>query len=87
MLAGILPLLYREMLDVAYAHQDAGRPVFIVTAASQEMAEVLAQVLVLRRRHRHALRGARRRLHRQARGPFTYREGKAEAIRQEQDLN
>ena len=41
-LTGILPLLYREMLEEAYAHQDAGRPVYIVTAASQELAEVLA---------------------------------------------
>ena len=46
-----------EMLHEAWEHQDAGRPVFIVTAASQEMAEMLAHVLVLRRRDRHALRG------------------------------
>ena len=30
-LAGILPLLYREVLQEAYAHQDAGRPAYIVT--------------------------------------------------------
>src|ERR671915_1484337 len=46
-LAGILPLLYREVLHEAFAHQDAGRRVYIVTAASQELAEVLAHVLVL----------------------------------------
>src|SRR5918992_3722482 len=40
-LAGILPLLYRKVLDEAYSHQDAGRRVYIVTAASQELAEVL----------------------------------------------
>ena len=34
-LAGILPMLYREVLREAYAHQDAGRRVYIVTAASQ----------------------------------------------------
>ena len=34
-LAGVLPRLYPQMLEVAYAHQDAGRPVFICTAASQ----------------------------------------------------
>ena len=44
-LAGVLPRLYPQMLDVAYAHQDAGRPVFICTAASQEMADMLAYVL------------------------------------------
>ena len=38
-LAGILPRLYREVLDEAWAHQDAGRPAYLVTAASQELAE------------------------------------------------
>ena len=81
-LTGILPLLYREVLDEAYAHQDAGRPVFIVTAASQELAEVLAHVLVLdggigmRSEVRDGVYTGR------SAGPFTYREGKAEAIRQ-----
>src|SRR5215210_8350579 len=81
-LAGILPLLYREMLDEAYAHQDAGRPVYIVTAASQELAEVLAGVLVLdgglgmRSEVRDGVYTGK------AAGPFTYREGKAQAIRE-----
>jgi HAD superfamily hydrolase (TIGR01490 family) len=81
-LAGILPLIYREVLDEAYAHQDAGRRVFIVTAASQELADVLAHVLVLdggvgmRSEVRDGVYTGR------AAGPFTYREGKAEAIRE-----
>jgi HAD superfamily hydrolase (TIGR01490 family) len=81
-LAGILPLLYREVLDEAYAHQDAGRPAYIVTAASQELAEVLAHVLVLdgglgmRSEVRDGVYTGR------AAGPFTYREGKAQAIRE-----
>ena len=81
-LAGILPLLYRDMLDEAYSHQDAGRPVFIVTAASQELAEVLAHVLVLdgglgmRSEVRDGVYTGR------PDGPFTYREGKAAAIRE-----
>ncbi|HET9094015.1 MAG TPA: HAD-IB family hydrolase [Solirubrobacteraceae bacterium] len=41
----ILPRLYPEMLTIAYAHQDAGRPAYIVTAASQDMAQVLAKVM------------------------------------------
>lgn len=41
----ILPRLYPQMLTIAYAHQDAGRPVYIVTAAAQDMAEVLANVM------------------------------------------
>ena len=81
-LAGILPLLYREVLDEAYAHQDAGRCAYIVTAASQELAEVLAQVLVLdggvgmRSEVRDGVYTGK------PAGPFTYREGKAEAIRE-----
>src|ERR671916_1692121 len=81
-LAGILPLLYREVLREAYAHQDAGRPAYIVTAASQELAEVLAHVLVLdggvgmRSEVRDGVYTGR------PAGPFTYREGKAEAIRE-----
>ena len=44
-LAGVLPRVYPQMLEVAYEHQDAGRPVYIVTAGSQEMAELMARVL------------------------------------------
>jgi phosphoserine phosphatase len=44
-LAGVLPRLYPRMLAIAYEHQDAGRPIFICTAASQEMAELMAIVL------------------------------------------
>jgi HAD superfamily hydrolase (TIGR01490 family) len=81
-LAGILPRVYPQMLDVAWRHQDAGRPVFIVTAASQEIAELLATVLVFdggigaRSEVRDGIYTGR------PEGPFTYREGKAEAIRQ-----
>ena len=45
MLAGVLPRLYPRMLELAYEHQDAGRPIFICTAAAQEMAELMAIVL------------------------------------------
>jgi HAD superfamily hydrolase (TIGR01490 family) len=81
-LAGILPLLYREVLEEAYAHQDAGRPAYIVTAASQELAEVLAHVLVMdggigmRSEVRDGVYTGK------PAGPFTYRDGKAVAIRE-----
>ena len=76
-LAGVLPRLYPQMLEVAYAHQDAGRPVYICTAASQEMAEMLAHVLGF-----DGALGARSevvdgRYTGRSAGPFTYREGKA----------
>jgi HAD superfamily hydrolase (TIGR01490 family) len=46
-LAGILPRVYPQMLALAHEHQDAGRSVYIVTAASQELAQMLASVLAL----------------------------------------
>jgi HAD superfamily hydrolase (TIGR01490 family) len=81
-LAGVLPLLYRDVLAEAFAHQDAGRPAYIVTAASQELADVLAHVLTfdggigMRSEVRDGVYTGR------AAGPFTYREGKADAIRE-----
>jgi len=44
-LAGILPRVYPEMLALGYAHQDAGRRVYIVTAAAQPLAATLARVM------------------------------------------
>src|ERR1035441_6157571 len=44
-LAGGVPRLYPQMLARAYAHQDEGVAVYILTAASQEMADLLAHVL------------------------------------------
>src|SRR6266480_575860 len=81
-LSGILPRVYPQMLEVAWGHQDAGRPVWIVTAASQEIAELLASVLIF-----DGAIGARSEVHDgvytgRPDGPFTYREGKAEAIRE-----
>ena len=82
-LAGILPLLYREVLDEAYAHQDAGRPGVHRHRRVAGAGRAAGARAGARRRHRDAQRGARRRLHRAGpRGPFTYREGKAEAIRE-----
>jgi HAD superfamily hydrolase (TIGR01490 family) len=46
-LVRILPRVYPQMLGLAYEHQDIGRPVYIATAASQELASVLASVLAL----------------------------------------
>src|SRR5919108_5155706 len=46
-LAGVLPRIYPQVLARAHEHQDAGRRVYIVTAASQELAAMLARVLAL----------------------------------------
>jgi HAD superfamily hydrolase (TIGR01490 family) len=81
-LAGVLPRVYPEVLREAYEHQDAGRRVFIVTAASHEMAELMAHVLVFdggigtRSEVRDGVYTG------EPDGPFTYREGKAEAMRE-----
>jgi HAD superfamily hydrolase (TIGR01490 family) len=46
-LAGVLPRIYPQVLTVAHQHQDAGRRAYITTAASQELADILARVLAL----------------------------------------
>ncbi len=81
-LAGVLPRVYPQMLETAYAHQDAGRRAYIVTAASQEMAEMMAHVLSF-----DGAIGARSEVvdgvyTGRPGGPFTYREGKVVAMRE-----
>src|SRR5215470_17035177 len=44
-MAAILPRVYPQMLDEVYAHQDAGRATFIVSAAGNGVVESLASVL------------------------------------------
>jgi HAD superfamily hydrolase (TIGR01490 family) len=81
-LAGILPRIYPQMLRVAWEHQDAGRRVYICTAAAHELAVTLALVLGFdggigaRSEVRDGVYTGR------PHGPFTYREGKAQAIRE-----
>jgi HAD superfamily hydrolase (TIGR01490 family) len=79
-LAGVLPRLYPQMLAVAYEHQDAGRPVFICTAASQEMAEMLAHVLAFDGGLGSRSEVVDGRYTGRPGGPFAYRDGKAELI-------
>jgi HAD superfamily hydrolase (TIGR01490 family) len=81
-LAGVLPRLYPQMLQVAYDHQDAGRPVYICTAASQEMADLMAHVLQF-----EGALGSRSEVvdgvyTGRPGGPFAYREGKATLMRE-----
>lgn len=81
-LAGILPRLYPQMLTLAYGHQDAGRPIFICTAASQEIAELMAVVLTFDGAVGSVAEVRDGRYTGREGGPFTYREGKAQAIRE-----
>src|SRR3954468_6523448 len=89
-LAGVLPRLYPQMLEIAWNHQDEGRPVYIVTAATQETAGAISHVLGF-------AGGLGTRLEQEdglytgkLEGRFAYREGKAELMEQlaaEQDLD
>jgi HAD superfamily hydrolase (TIGR01490 family) len=81
-LAGVLPRLYPRMLEIAYEHQDAGRPIFICTAASQEMAELMAVVLTFDGAIGTASEIRDGHYTGREAGPFTYREGKAQAMRE-----
>ncbi|HWX46399.1 MAG TPA: HAD-IB family hydrolase, partial [Solirubrobacteraceae bacterium] len=81
-LAGVLPRLYPQMLARAYSHQDAGRPVYIVTAASQEMADLLAHVLVFDGGIGSRLEVRDGHYTGRADGPFNYREGKVLSLRE-----
>jgi HAD superfamily hydrolase (TIGR01490 family) len=79
-LAGILPRVYPQMLDVVRSHQDAGRPCFIATAASHPAAEILATALVM-----DGAFGTKWEMRDgvytgELDGPFAYGEGKAQAL-------
>jgi HAD superfamily hydrolase (TIGR01490 family) len=80
-LAGVLPRLYPQMLRLAYDHQDAGRPIVICTAASQEIADLMAIVLTFDGAVGSVSEVVDGQYTGRPGGPFTYREGKAEAIR------
>jgi HAD superfamily hydrolase (TIGR01490 family) len=81
-LAGVLPRLYPEMLERAYAHQDAGVPVYILTAASQEMADLLARVLAFDGGLGSRSEIVDGRYTGRPAGPFNYREGKVVSMRE-----
>ena len=81
-LAGILPRVYPQMLEVVREHQDAGRPAYIATAASQPAAELLANALVM-----DGAIGTRWEIEDgvytgRLEGPFAYGEGKATRLRE-----
>jgi HAD superfamily hydrolase (TIGR01490 family) len=81
-MAAILPRVYPQMLDEVYAHQDAGRATFIVSAAGNGVVESLAQVLGM-----EGGIGTRYEVDETGdytgrfEGPFVYGPGKVEAMR------
>jgi HAD superfamily hydrolase (TIGR01490 family) len=80
-LSGVLPRLYPQMLERAYAHQDAGLPVYILTAASQEMADLMARVLAFDGGLGTRSEIVDGRYTGRPAGPFNYREGKVLSMR------
>lgn len=80
-MAAILPRVYPQMLDEVYAHQEAGRPTFIVSAAGSGVVEPLAAVLGMGggigTSYEVGDDGA---LTGRFDGPFVYGSGKVEAI-------
>lgn len=80
-LAGLLPRLYPSMLAIAWEHQDEGRPVYIVTASTQETADMVAHVVAFDGGVGAPLEQRDGRYTGKLAGPMTYREGKVEAIR------
>jgi len=82
-MAAILPRVYPQMLEEVYAHQDAGRPTFIVSAAGNGVVEQLAHVLGMdggigTRYEVDADGNFTGRLD----GPFVYGNGKVDAMRE-----
>ena len=81
-LAGVLPRLYPTMLQIAYDHQDAGRRVYICTAASQGTADMLAHVLGFDGAAGTGLEERDGFYTGRLDGPFCYGEGKPQRMRQ-----
>jgi HAD superfamily hydrolase (TIGR01490 family) len=80
-MAAILPRVYPQMLVEVHAHQDAGRPCFIVSAAGNDVVEALAQVLRMEggigTRYEVDAEGS---FSGRLDGPFVYGPGKVEAM-------
>lgn len=83
MLAGVLPRIYPQMLDEVHAHRQAGRPTFIVSAAGNDLVELLARILGMEGGigTRYQLAPDGRTLTGEIEGPLNYGPGKVEAMR------
>lgn len=82
-LARILPRIYPQMLALAHQHQDAGRRAYIVTAASRELADMLAQVMALDGAVGSQISEVVDGVYTgRPAGVFAYRSGKAQAMRE-----
>jgi HAD superfamily hydrolase (TIGR01490 family) len=82
-MAAILPRVFPPMLEEVYAHQDAGRPTFIVSAAGNGVVGQLAHVLGMDGGIGTCYEvDAEGNYTGRLDGPFVYGEGKVEAMRE-----
>lgn len=81
-LAEVLPRIYPQMLDEVYSHRDEGRATFIVSAAGNDLVELVARVLGMEGGvgTRYEIDGSGN-LTGELDGPFMYGKGKLEGIR------
>jgi len=81
-LAEVLPRIYPRMLDEVYSHRDEGRATFIVSAAGNDLVELVARVLGMEggvgTRYEIDATGN---FTGELDGPFMYGKGKLEGIR------
>ena len=81
-LVGVLPRIYPEMLEEVYGHQDDGRSTFIVSAAGDELVQILARILYIDGGIGTTYEVAEDGLFTgELGGPFMYGEGKVKAMR------
>jgi HAD superfamily hydrolase (TIGR01490 family) len=81
-LVGLIPRIYPQMLREVYEHQDAGRPTFIVSAAGDELVQLLARILYMDGGIGTPYEvGPDGRFTGELGGPFMYGPGKVEAMR------
>jgi HAD superfamily hydrolase (TIGR01490 family) len=87
-LVGLLPRIYPQMLAEVHHHQDEGRPTFIVSAAGDELVQLLARILYMDGGIGTAYEvGADGLYTGELGGPFMFGEGKVEAMRRFADAH
>lgn len=78
----VLPRVYPTMLELAREHQRAGRPVYIVSAATHDTVSLIAAELGFDGASGTRLQQHDGRYTGELEGPFSYREGKLQCMRE-----
>jgi HAD superfamily hydrolase (TIGR01490 family) len=79
--AAVMPRLYPTVLELARQHQRAGRPIYIVSAATHDTVSLIAQQLGFDGALGTKLEKVDGLYTGELDGPFSYREGKVEGMR------